>query len=299
MRQMPAFRCLLTTTVLIAFSSFAFGQGGGRGPQGPPGAPPKLNKIREDLYMIENTNANMADLGYWGGNITVYVTNDGVILADCKFERAHDDVVAKVKSITDKPIKYIVLTHNHGDHADGAAKFESEGAQIIISNDDRANMLRAPNAKWAPSMTYMGQSRLYLGGKEVQLRQLRGHTRGDTVVYYPAARVITLGDLLTTAETIPNIVNYGDGGNWTDWETSINAALALDWDTAIPGHGPMVTKPQVIAIRDKMVAIRERVRSMNREKKPLEEIQAALVKEFNWGAGPAGGVIAGMLIELR
>ncbi|MEQ1948181.1 MAG: MBL fold metallo-hydrolase [Bryobacteraceae bacterium] len=285
----------LAAAGLAALGSLAIGQQ----QQGPPGAPPKLNKIREDLYMIENSNANMADLGYWGGNVTIYVTDDGVILADCKFERAHDDVLAKVKSITNKPIKYIALTHNHGDHADGARKFESEGAQIIISNDDRANLLRMPGAKWAPAVTYIGQSRLYLGGKEVQLQQLRGHTRGDTVVYFPAAKVITLGDLLTTAETIPNIVNYGDGGNWTDWETSINAALALDWDTAIPGHGPAVTKQQVIAIRDKMVAVRERVRALNREKKTFEEIQSTLVKEFNWGAGPAGGAINGMMVELR
>jgi cyclase len=296
---MFSFRRLLAPVILIAFSSLAFGQGGGRGPQGPPGAPPKLNKIRNDLYMIENTNPNMADLGYWGGNVTIYVTDDGVIMADCKFERAHDDVLAKVKSITDKPIKYIVLTHNHADHAGGAERFESEGAQSIISNDDRANMLRAPNAKWAPSVTYIGQARLHLGGKEVQLIQVRAHTRGDTLVYYPADRVISLGDVMTTAETIPNIVNYADGGNWTDWETAVNTALALDWDTAIPGHGPAVTRAQVIAIRDKMVAIRERVRVLNREKKPLEEIQAALVKEFNWGAGPASGVIPGMLIELR
>lgn len=295
--RLTTHRTFFAAAALAAFGTLAFAQGAR--PTGPPGAPPKLNKIREDLYMIENSNANMADLGYWGGNVTIYITNDGVILADCKFERAHDDVVAKIKSITDKPIKYIVLTHNHGDHAEGAQKFESEGAQIIISNDDRANLLRMPNAKWAPSVTYMGQSRLYVGGKEVQLRQLRGHTRGDTVVYYPAAKVISLGDLLTTAETIPNIVNYGDGGNWTDWETSINAALALDWDTAIPGHGPAVNKQQVVALRDKMVAVRERVRALNREKKPMEEIQATLVKEFNWGAGPAGGVIAGMMVELR
>ncbi|MEQ1886623.1 MAG: MBL fold metallo-hydrolase [Bryobacteraceae bacterium] len=288
------FRRILAAAGLVALGTLAFAQ-----QQGPPGAPPKLNKIREDLYMIENSNANMADLGYWGGNVTIYVTDDGVILADCKFERAHDDVLAKVKSITNKPIKYIALTHNHGDHADGARKFESEGAQIIISNDDRTNMLRARGATWGPSMTYVGQSRLYLGGKEVHLQQLRGHTRGDTAVYFPAAKVITLGDLLTTADTIPNIVNYGDGGNWTDWETSINAALALDWDTAIPGHGPAVTKQQVIAIRNKMVGVRERVRALNREKKPLAEIQATVVKEFGWGDGPAAGALSGMLVELQ
>jgi cyclase len=297
MRSLPFIRLVAACALLIAFGVLAYGQNGAL--QGPPGAPPKLNKIRDDLYMIENTNADMNDLRYWGGNITVLVTSDGVLMADSKFARAHDDVVAKIKSLTNKPIKYIVLTHNHGDHAEGAQRFESEGAQIIISADDRANLLRAPDAQWAPSLTYMGQARIFLGGKEIQLRQLRGHTRGDTVVYYPADRVISLGDLLTTADTIPNIVNYGDGGNWTDWETSINAALALDWDTAIPGHGPAVTKHQVVQIRDKMVAIRERVRALNRQKKTQEEIQQAVVKEFNWGAGPAGGVIAGMMIELR
>jgi cyclase len=297
MRLPPIFRTLPVCAMLSLFAALGFGQGGNP-PQGPPGAPPKLNKIRDDLYMIENSDATMADLGYWGGNVTIYLTGDGVILADCKFERAHDDVLAKIKSLTDKPVKYVVLTHNHGDHAGGAAKFESEGAQIVISADDRANMRRAPNAKWAPSFAYTGQARIVLGGKEVQLRQLRGHTRGDTVVYYPAARVVSMGDLITTAESIPNIVNYGDGGNWTDWETSINAALALDWDTAIPGHGPAVTKPQVVQIRDKMVAIRERVRTLNREKKPIDEIRQTLVKEFNWGTGPAAGLIQGMLTEL-
>jgi glyoxylase-like metal-dependent hydrolase (beta-lactamase superfamily II) len=147
-------------------------------------------------------------------------------------------------------------------------------------------------------LTYIGESRIFLGGKEVQIRQLRGHTRGDTVVYYPAARVISMGDLLVTAETIPTIVSYADGGNWTDWEGSINAALALDWDTAIPGHGPMVTKAQVVQLRDKMVVIRERVRALNREKKTADEIRQTLLKEFNWG-GPAPNLVPGMMVELQ
>jgi|SRR5579871_968012 len=290
-------RPYLCSTLLIGLVALAFGQN--RAPQTPPGEPPRLNKIRANLYMIENSSATMADLGYWGGNITFLVTGDGVLMVDAKFARAHDDVVNKIRSVTMKPIKYLVLTHNHADHAEGAPRFEADGAQVIISVEDRLNMLRAANAKWAPSLTYIGQARVFLDGNEVQLLQLRGHTRGDTVVYFPADRVISLGDLMTTADTIPNIVNYGDGGDWTDWEASINAALALDWDIAIPGHGPSVSRQQVIQIREKMVAIRERVRAMNRERKPLEEIQQTLVKEFNWGAGPAAGVIPGMLVELR
>src|SRR5207248_9812786 len=75
--------------------------------------PTKLVKVRDDLYMIENVNAKVADIGMYGGNIAVFLTNDGVVLIDSKNERTHEDVIAKVKSLTDKPIKYLVLTHNH------------------------------------------------------------------------------------------------------------------------------------------------------------------------------------------
>jgi glyoxylase-like metal-dependent hydrolase (beta-lactamase superfamily II) len=137
---------------------------------------------------------------------------------------------------------------------------------------------------------------LFPGGKEVQLRQFRGHTRGDTVVYFPAQRVVVLGDLLTTNEIQPPIVNYGDGGNWTDWTTSIDEILKMDWDVAIPGHGPAVSKARVTEIRNKFAAIQQRVRVLNRERKTQEEITATLMKEFNWA--PANN-IPGMIQELR
>jgi glyoxylase-like metal-dependent hydrolase (beta-lactamase superfamily II) len=261
--------------------------------------PTKLVKLRDDLYMIENTDATVAAIGSYGGNITVFLTNDGVVLVDSKNERTHDDVVAKVKSLTDKPIKYVVLTHNHADHSAGAPKMEAIGATIIISADDRENMARAPNASWVPQFGYTGQAQLVLGGKEARLYEFRGHTRGDAVVYFPADRVLAMGDLLTTSEDIPLIVNYPDGGSWMDWSKSIDDVLKLDFDIAIPGHGPMVTKQQVLNIRNKMVAVRERVRALNREKKTQQEITETVVKEFNWGMGPSAGNIPGMMQELR
>src|ERR1051325_7109291 len=97
--------------------------------------PTKIVKVRDDLYMIENVNARVADIGMYGGNITVFLTNDGVVLVDSKNERTHEDVVAKVKSLTDKPLKYLVLTHNHADHSAGAQKIQALGATIIISED--------------------------------------------------------------------------------------------------------------------------------------------------------------------
>src|SRR5262245_5490478 len=126
-----------------------------------PGAsavPSKIVKVRDDLFMIENINATVADIGSYGGNITVFLTDEGVVLVDSKNERTHDDVVAKVKSLTSKPIKYVVLTHNHGDHAGDAAKMQATGATIIISANDRENIARADSPAWVPQFGYIGQA---------------------------------------------------------------------------------------------------------------------------------------------
>ena len=290
-RSNLAAAALLLTGVLAAFA-----QQGGPPPQ--PGPPPQLVKVKDDLYIVQNQANNMADLIGYGGNASIFLTNDGVILIDSKSDREHDDLVAKVKSLTDKPVKYVILTHNHADHSGGVPKMEAMGARVIISAADRDNMLRGKQAG-APDFGYIGRANFRLGGKDVQLYQYRGHTRGDTVVYFPADRVIILGDLLTTAETIPMIVSYPDGGTWTDWRNSIDDILRMDFDNAIPGHGPMVTKAQVAELRNKMGAIMERIRALNREKKSQQEIADTVVKEFNWGFGPSAGNIAGMMQELR
>ena len=286
---------VLFTAASMVHAQQGPGQGGG---QPPPGPPPELVKVKDDLYILQNVNSTMGDLVAYGGNAAIYVTSAGVILVDSKSDREHDDLVAKLKTLTDKPVEYVILTHNHGDHTGGAAKLQAIGATLLISANDRDNMARA-NLPGTPNIGYTGKAQVILGGKEVQLREFRGHTRGDTVVYFPADRVICLGDLLTTADAIPMIVNYADGGDWMDWSTSIDEILKMDFDTAIPGHGPMITKHQLVEMRKKFGMLLERVREMNRDRKTQEEITQALIKEFNWGAGPSAGQIPGMMIELR
>jgi glyoxylase-like metal-dependent hydrolase (beta-lactamase superfamily II) len=150
------------------------------------------------------------------------------------------------------------------------------------------------------SLTYSGEAELFLGGKDIQLRELRGHTRGDTVVYFPGARVICAGDLVTSPwEDIPLIINYADGGNWTDWSASINELLKMDWDVLIGGHGPAMSKAQLAEMYKKMLQVIDRVRVLTRERKSQEEITQTVVKEFNWGTGPAAGMIPGMMMELQ
>ena len=292
---------LIATTVASAGIVTAFAQQGGRGSGfGPPGPPPKLTKIKDNIYVVENQAAKLSDLAFYGGNATIYLSDKGVVLVDSKFEREHDDINGKIKSLTNQPLKYVILTHNHGDHSAGAAKFEAEGAQVIISTRDRENLAKTPNQKWLPALTYSGASTLFMGGKEIDLRQMRGHTSGDTVVYFPAERVVCAGDLVTLPwDDIPLIVNYGDGGNWTDWDHSIQELLKMDWDVLIPGHGPAIDKQQLTNLHNRMVRVIDRFRALLREGKNQQQITETLVKESNWGTGPAAGVIAGMMTELR
>lgn len=269
-------------------------------PQAPqtPAPPPTLVKVRDDIYVIQNVNHVVAEIGQNGGNATVLLTNDGVVLIDTKNDRVHDDLVSKVKSLTDRPIRYAVLTHSHADHSGGAAKLQAMGVTVIATVATRENMQRT-NAPGVPQVTYTGYSQVILGGKEVQLREFRGHTRGDTVALIPSARVAVAGDLVATPDAIPAIVNYGDGGSWNDLGRTLDEVAKLDFDTLIGGHGPVLSKAEFLKYRDRIAAIRERFRALNRERKTQDDITQTLLKEFNWGSGPAAGNIPGMLQELR
>jgi len=263
-----------------------------------PAPPPTLVKVRDDVYVIQNVNHVVAEIGQNGGNATVLLTSDGVVLIDTKNDRVHDDLVSKVKSLTDRPIKYAVLTHSHADHSGGAAKLQAMGVTVIATVATRENMQRT-NAAGVPQVAYTGYSKVHLGGKEVELREFRGHTRGDTVAVIPSERIVVAGDLVTTPDTIPPIVNYGDGGSWNDLGRTLDEVAKLDFDTLIGGHGPVLSKAEFLTYRDHIAAIRERFRALNRERKTQDEITQTLLKEFNWGTGPAAGNIPGMLQELR
>jgi glyoxylase-like metal-dependent hydrolase (beta-lactamase superfamily II) len=295
-------RLVLTTGLAFAICLAGIAQASAQAPaaQPPqaPAPPPTLVKVRDDLFVIQNVNHVVAEIGQNGGNATVLVTSDGVILIDTKNDRVHDDLVAKVKSVTDRPIKYAVLTHSHADHSGGAAKLQAIGVTVIGTVATRENMLRT-TAPGAPQVTYSGYSQIVLGGKEVQLREFRGHTRGDTVAFIPSARVVVAGDLVATPDTIPPIVNYGDGGSWSDLGRTLDEVAKLDFDTLIGGHGPVLTKADFLKYRDRITAIRERFRALNRERKTQDEITQILIKELNWGTGPAAGNIPGMMQELR
>jgi cyclase len=258
---------------------------------------PQLVKVKDDVYVIQNSEHNLSQILQFGGNITIYLTDEGVVLFDAKNEQMHDDVVAKIRTLTDKPVRYVVLTHNHPDHSGGAARMQATGATVVISRDDRRALTQAGKGGPLPQLAYSRYGNVFLGGKEVQLTEFCGHTRGDTVAYLPAARVVVAGDLVTTPDTIPPIVNYADGGTWTDLTRALDGIAAMDFDFLVGGHGPVLSKEDFLKYRERVMRIGTRARALIKEGKSQSEIAQTLLKELNWGSGPAAMVIPGMVVE--
>jgi glyoxylase-like metal-dependent hydrolase (beta-lactamase superfamily II) len=257
--------------------------------------PPQLtlNKVKEDLYEIEGD----------GGNVAVYVTSEGVILVDDKFEQDYENIMAKVKSVTDQPVKYVLSTHHHSDHSGGNIKFLPT-AEIISTANARANIVehKQPNAtpNMAPArVTFTQECSVFLGGKEVRARYFgRGHTNGDAIIYFPALRTIHTGDMMAG---VTPLIDYTGGGSVVEWTKTLDEAMKLDFDTVIPGHGAVTTKSGLLAYRNNIEKLRNRAAALIREGKSQEDVGKVMIAEFNWAPGgmQMNWSLPGMMAELK
>jgi glyoxylase-like metal-dependent hydrolase (beta-lactamase superfamily II) len=247
----------------------------------------KLNKITDDLYEIEGD----------GGNVAFYITNEGVILVDDKFEYDYNDIVDKVKSVTNQPIKYVLNTHHHGDHTGSNAKFPPS-TEFIAHVNARKNMIDG-KMPGPPRVVFTKEEDVFLGGKEVRAIYFgRGHTNGDVMIYFPALRLIHTGDLMAGKSPL---IDYSGGGSLLDWTGTLDEALKLDFDTVIPGHGPVCKKAELLGYRNDIDKLRIRVTGLIRQGTAKEEIAKVMTNEFGWA--PNGLQMTrgfeGMLVELK
>jgi cyclase len=258
-------------------------------------APPlMIHKIQNDLYWIEGD----------GGNVAVYVTGEGVILVDDKYVADYDQIVANVKSVTNQPIKYILSTHYHADHSGGNAKFLPT-VEIISTANARANILahkqsNAPPGVMPARITFTTEAAVSLGGKEVRARYFgRGHTNGDAVMYFPALRTVHTGDLMAGASPL---IDYPGGGSLVEWTKTLDGVLTtLDFDTVIPGHGPVTNKAGLQTYRDNVEKLRTRVTTLIREGKSQEDVAKFMTAEYMWAPGSLQQQwsVPGFMTELR
>ena len=250
---------LAAAALLLAGGWIAYTQNQGKQPP-----PLTLNKVKDDLYEIEGD----------GGNVAVYVTGEGVILVDDKFEQDYENIMAKVKSVTDQPVKYVLSTHHHSDHSGGNVKFLPT-AEIISTANARANIVEhkqpgAPANMTPARVVFTDECSVFLGGKEVRARYFgRGHTNGDAIIYFPALRTIHTGDMM--AGKTP-LIDYTGGGSLKAWTQTLDAALQLDFDTVIPGHGPVTTKAGLLEYRNNVEKLRNRAAGLIHDGKSQEEV---------------------------
>ena len=193
-------------------------------------------------------------------NTGVIIGDDAVLVSDTQATPAMaQDVVRRIREVTDKPIKYVLLTHYHAVRVLGASGYGAE--HIIASQDTRELIVERgeqdkaseigrfprlfrsvesvpPGLTW-PTLTFTGKMTLWLGGVEVQLLQLgRGHTKGDTVAWLPQEKVLFSGDLVEFGAT-----PYAGDAYFQDWPATLDAMAALQPEKLVPGRGAALRTP--------------------------------------------------------
>jgi cyclase len=225
-----------------------------------------------------------------GGNITVAVGTDGIIMVDGQFAPLHDKIKAAVAAISPLPIKYLVNTHFHGDHTGGNAGFQNEGATVVAQDNVRVRLAAgtmngltgiktppvAPEA--LPKQTYIGGSMtLEVGGRTAVLTHVNNaHTDGDTWVYFPDANVLCTGDTMNNTKRYQTI-DFANGGDIRGAIRATEAFLALaNEDTRVmTGHGPLAKKSDIAEYNAMLKIARERVEKLFKEGKTEAEVIAA------------------------
>lgn len=249
-------------------------------------------KVKDHLFSIEGE----------GGNVGVLVTSEGVILVDDKYDQDHDALVTQIKSLTSQPVRYILTTHHHSDHSGGNAQFQS-AAEIISTVNARTNIVerKQPNVPVpAPArLAFTQEMSVFLGGEEVRAQYFgRGHTNGDAVIYFPALKTIHTGDLMALPSPL---IDYAGGGSVIEWTKTLDDVMTLDFDTVIPGHGHITDKAGLLAYRNNLEKLRNRVSGLIRQGRSQEDVAKVLTDEYKWAPDSVymQWSLLGMMTELR
>jgi glyoxylase-like metal-dependent hydrolase (beta-lactamase superfamily II) len=230
---------------------------------------PKKFASQADLEEKQVTFTKLSDHAYaytaeGDPNTGIIIGDDAVLVADTQATPAMAaDVIRRIREVTDKPIKYVVLTHYHAVRVLGASAYQPQ--QILASQDtydlivergeqDKAseigrfprlfsNVESVPPGMTWPTITFTGKMTLWLGKLEVQLLQLgRGHTKGDTVVWLPQDRVLLSGDLVEFDAT-----PYAGDAYFKDWPQTLKNVAALKPTALVPGRGPALIGEEQVA----------------------------------------------------
>ena len=252
-------------------------------------APIKVHKLRGNVSVLEGS----------GGNIGVLTGSDGKVLVDAGITASRPRIIEALGSLSNDPLRYLINTHWHFDHADGNEWLRKEGATIIAHANARKHLAEATRVEdWnfnfppspagaVPSEVVTDDRTLKANGATLALKYYGpSHTDGDLSVTFQEADILHTGD--TYWNGFYPFIDYSTGGSLggTIRATEANLAAVTDRTIIIPGHGPVSTKTELKAYRDMLVDVREKVAALKKQGRSLDETIAAkptAAYDVKWG----------------
>lgn len=237
----------------------------------------KTNALGNGLYTLDGQ----------GGTITALTGPEGVLLVDSQFAPLTDKLVASIKQVSKEPIRFLVDTHVHGDHTGGNENFARLGV-TIFSRDQLRERLAHPNPRpdgtavapapdaALPVVTYDGPVTIHLNGEDVKLVPVnKAHTDGDTLIVFPKHDVLAVGDYFRSVGY--PYVDLANGGSLNGIVAALEQTIALSGPATriVPGHGPIVGRDAVVAQRDQIMSLRDKVAVLVAQGKSLNEVLSA------------------------
>ena len=237
----------------------------------------KTNKLADNFYTLDGQ----------GGTVSVLAGNDGVFVVDTQFAPLTEKLVAAIRSFSDKPIRFVVNTHLHGDHTGGNANFAALGATIFAHDGVRSglqNLVARPDgtkpapapAAALPVVTFDGPVTFHLNGETVRVTHLpNAHTNGDVLVHFVQRDILAVGDYFRSVGY--PVVDLANGGSLKGTLEGLNATIALAGPKTkiVPGHGPVTDRAALVTQRDQLIALRDNVAVLVAQGKSVEEVIAA------------------------
>jgi glyoxylase-like metal-dependent hydrolase (beta-lactamase superfamily II) len=266
-------RAMLAIFAVLAVAAYSQAQG-----------QPDFSKVEIKTTKLSN---NFYTLEGQGGTIGVLTGPDGIFMVDTQFAPLSAKIAAAIKQISNQPVRFIVNTHVHPDHTGGNENFAKMGAVLISRNQLRDRLMHpVPAANGTPGtpapaaalplITYEGQLTFHMNGEEIRMIAIpRAHTDGDTLVYFPQSDVIMCGDYYRSIQ-YPNI-DRANGGSLNGMVDGLGRLIGLAGPNTkiVPGHGPVVGRAEVMAHRDMILAIRDKVSQLVTQGKTQDEVLAA------------------------
>jgi len=252
--------------------------------------------VRDDIYLLAGA----------GGNITMQVGDDGILIVDTQFAPLSSKIVAAIRKISPKPIHYIVNTHHHGDHTGGNANLRAAGTTVsggnmagairdsgvgaaIIAHENVLTRLSSaegdqatPSGGWPTSTFFGAKKELFYNGEGIEIIHMpAAHTDGDSIVFFRRSDVISAGDVFVT--TSYPFIDTASGGSYQGIVAALEKLVDIiipvygqDGGTlVVPGHGRISNLGDVLNYREMVIVVGDRIKSMLEAGMTLEQVKAA------------------------